>query len=816
MLSSLRFYLQSTTLGLAFLVGAGLTIWGFVQMYQLKSYHPSWGNLPLTIASLVMVALAVEVFSRRMKINRLAVGGVIAGAVTILTGTVWPLMVTIWLASSSYVVGISILSLLKSDKDRVTGINALLIGAGVYATGVGLIAHYPVNYPGLYGVALAIPVIFGWRSIYAGVQSLSKFLVPSPEFRFLDLAIVIFALLHFSVSLMPEVGHDALMMHLFVPGHLALNHVWSFDVNTYAWAVMPMLGDWLFSIGYMLGGETAARFINVGFIFILCWLIRNLVIWAGADALSARWAVLLFLTTPLTFLESSSLYIESIWATFIVAGSLLVFRLLESNHHEQKHLLPVAGIFLGLGLAAKAVAFTILPVFFLLLVFRWRKWTKLILLRPVTLGLFLFFAFGSIPYITAWYLTGNPVFPFFNGIFQSPLWPAMNFDAFGVFAEGLKWDVLYQATFHTEKFLESKPGAVGFQWLLLFAPAFLMLIISKPRKGIILFVVAGLSVAFTFYASAYLRYVFPSFVWAAAGIGVAFSIKYAESVLFRRFLSIIGCVVIFLNFVFLKSGTWYGQVSMQPLMSQQGRETYLNKRLPIRNAIELVNKLNVGRTPVAVFSFPLVAGLRADALYPLWYNNDFQEKFGKTKTSQDIADLLLEYGVDFIILESNWYQTEKRVMIEELSTKLADIGNISVRRINDVYRFQTELMKNPDFSSFGGWTFSSGNADQHPGQITSSVSKPAYQVLPVKPGHHYLNSVTAICSQQPTQGRVQVNWLDSDSDFMTTSLLVFDCITTESTHSMEVTAPSRASEAVVYAIGHTEIPKMIKEVSFRL
>ena len=36
---------------------------------------------------------------------------------------------------------------------------------------------------------------------------------------------------------------------------------------TYVWAVMPMLGDWLFSVGYMLGGETAARLINVGFIY---------------------------------------------------------------------------------------------------------------------------------------------------------------------------------------------------------------------------------------------------------------------------------------------------------------------------------------------------------------------------------------------------------------------------------------------------------------------------------------------------------------------------------------------------------------------
>ena len=176
--------------------------------------------------------------------------------------------------------------------------------------------------------------------------------------------------------------------------------------------------------------------------------------------------------------------------------------------------------------------------------------------------------------------------------------------------KGVTWDVLYQVTFHSEKYLESSMGAAGFQWLLLFTPALLILIIARQRRGLILFIVAILCCVLTFQQTAYLRYVFPAFAWVAAGIGVAVSVGHGSSVTFSRLLFVVGWSVILLNVAFFKSGTGYGGLSLQPLMSKSGRDTYLNNRLPIRNAVELVNNLNTARSPVAVFSAPLAAGRR--------------------------------------------------------------------------------------------------------------------------------------------------------------------------------------------------------------
>jgi 4-amino-4-deoxy-L-arabinose transferase-like glycosyltransferase len=774
----------------------------------------TWESLPNYSIALVVFGVVIEgvsIISRGL--SRLVSGGIIACIIAILTNTIWPLLVTVWFAFASYLLGRAMLTLLKINTDKLSTVTMALVGAGIYGTFVGLLAHFPINYPGLYGIALAIPVIFGWRSITDGVCSLSEHLKQPSKLRWLDLVIAAVALFYFSVALMPEMGADALAMHLFIPGHLLSRHEWGFDVTTYVWAVLPMMGDWIYSIGYMLAGETAARMMNVGFIFVLCWLIRDLVIWAGGNAVGARWAILLFLTTPLTFTESSSLFIESIWTSFIVAGSLSVFKLLQSDNDQSAHL-PVAGFLLGAALAAKAVTFTILPVLLLLLVWQYRAWAQ------HTKSLLLFFAVGIIPYATAWHLTGNPVFPFFNKLFQSPFYPSVkDFNTGSRYGEGFAWDVLYQVTFHTEKFLEGRQGASGFQWLLLFLPVLLVLLFSRRHRGVILFVVGVLSIALTFQSQSYLRYVFPSFVWVAAGMGVALStVAHADTVLSRRVLSIAGCTAVLLNLVFFKSGTYFGELSLQPLMSPSGRETYLNNRLPIRNAVELVNKLNVSHSPVAVFSNPLTAGLDADGLYPNWYNHQFQAKVFAAKTLGAVTQVLLAKGIDYVILDSTWGNADNREVIEDATQNLAELRTtkvISVRKLKSNYQSQAELLKNPDFSSLDGWVLRPDMSGHSLGNIIVSASSPAYQIIPVEAGHLYQNSVTAQCPDRPTKGRIQVNWLDQNSRIITTNSRVFECTSVQTSHTMEAKAPPGALTAIVYAAGHTNIPVIFNKVSFK-
>lgn len=805
---------------IALLGGFMLTGWGVTQQDWPRVMY--WNNVDTywNFAGFLCVGVLLVIFAaKKLRMSPFAVGAILASGVALLAGAGWPYLVVVWFALASIIVGQYALELLRVEKANSTLTTHFLVGSCIYGTIVGLAAHFPVNYVGIYGLALMMPILLGWRRVVSVVTQVRTWLQSTKDVNsridWLSALIVAVGLYHFVVSLMPELGADALAMHLFIPGHLAHRHEWGFDVTTYVWAVMPMLGDWIFSIVYMLGGEQGARLINVGFIFVLGWLIRELVMWAGGNAVGSRWAVILFLTTPLTFTVSSSLYIESVWATFVIAGSLLVFKSLQPNASHASHL-PVAGILLGGALAAKAVTFPILPVLLFPPVLRYRTWAHSSLVKALALCLVLFFAIGAIPYITAWYLTGNPVFPFFNQIFQSPLWPSIAFDQ-TMYGKGVNWDTLYQVTFHTERFLEARAGgAAGFQWLLLFIPAFLIVVFSRNYRGALLFVVAALAIAITFQSTAYLRYVFPSFVWVCAGIGVALSVVQVDPNIYKKALQIFGLIAVILNLAFFKSGTYYGGLSLQPLISQSGREVYLNNRRPIRNAIALVNLLNVERTPVAVFAAPSTAGLKSDGLYPIWYNYIFEKKFAEAATSTAVAQVLLEKNVDYIILDKSWKRAKKIDLIEDATEKLAEFGSLSVRKVKTDYRFKTELLRNSEFKTIVGWRLSpEAKYDPDAGVILASASSSAFQGVAVSPSGRYLNAVVARCAKEPALGRVQVNWIDVKKQLVKVDIKTFKCSPTWAEHAMEVTAPPNTTNAVVYVTGHTSIPLEFKSNSLR-
>ena len=73
---------------------------------------------------------------------------------------------------------------------------------------------------------------------------------------------------------------------------------------------------------------------------------------------------------------------------------------------------------------------------------------------------------GGIWYLRTYMLTGNPVFPFLNGIFRSPLWyirnEAFNYSAFGF--GGLPWVYVrlpWDLTFTSSQFVEAPNGGLG-------------------------------------------------------------------------------------------------------------------------------------------------------------------------------------------------------------------------------------------------------------------------------------------------------------------------------------------------------------------
>ena len=275
----------STIALLLMLAGAGLTAWGLSKVGRPADVPDL---LPWFVLLGVMAAL---VFGARIRPAVAAM--LLAGLVTLASGDVLPLLVVAWFTASSVLVGGFALRHLASEGAARQPLTTFLVGAGLLGTLVGLTAHYPVNYPGVYAIGLATPLVFGWRQVLRWLHAAGDFargggVQPPLSERLLECAIAVAALVHFVVAFLPEFGYDALAMHLFVAEALRTRHQWGFDVDTYVWAVLPLLVDWCYAIVNMLGGETAARLLNVAFVLALAWLTRDLVRWAGGTRVGER------------------------------------------------------------------------------------------------------------------------------------------------------------------------------------------------------------------------------------------------------------------------------------------------------------------------------------------------------------------------------------------------------------------------------------------------------------------------------------------------------------------------------------------------
>ena len=739
---------------------------------------------------------------------------IVSTVLIVALGATIPVLVVLFLALSAFVTGCLILR-----SSEVASTDVLLLGITLFGTVLSLLVHFPVNNTGTWGILFALPLLIGWchvRRLRSSVSAqMQTQLTPVSVHQYLlYCAISAVALLHLLVGLMPETGHDALAMHLFVPAQVAYHQSWHFNAAHYVWAVMPMFVDWLYTAGYLFAGETGARLVNIGSIFLLATLVHRLALWAGANRIGASWAVLILLSTPLIFVESSSLFIEGMWSALIVGGTLALFRLLTQGDHAKSDIL-LSAFLLGGALAAKAVTFTVLPVLALVMLLGVRRWFTRDVLVIFGWALLTFVVVGFIPYVTAYILTDNPVFPFFNAYFQSPLYPSVNFSAAATFERGLAWNTLYRIIFDSGKYLEAAPGAAGFQWFLLVIPGLLVLALTKQHRALLLALVGGAWLWLTFEQTAYLRYVVPTFALACALVAVVLSVAQSSGRWTYYAFTGVALIALVLNLLHFHAGTYYGKIDLNVIRDEQARDAYLQKKLPIRSAVKLVNELNLDfLNPVVFFPVSMTAGLKADGLYVSWYNPRFQKAVFATKTADDLGRLLAREGVVYLVVgdaRARWH-LKYHSWFTEISTEVSKIESVSVRKLHEHFRYSTELLSSTTFGQ--GWRLAQ-DVVRLPGEgIQVSNSSPATALVSVQSASKYRYVAHARCVTTPAKGRLQVNWGYADGTFAGASIKVFDCKPNVTTYSMDVRAPADVSRAVVYATAHTESPVIFTKISF--
>ena len=310
-----------------------------------------------------------------------------------------------------------------------------------------------------------------------------------------------------------------------------------------------------------------------------------------------------------------------------------------------------------------------------------------------------------------------------------------------------------------------------------------------------------------------LRYVLPSFALVSAALVLAFSGA-------DRGLNAAGVVagglLVLLNTGFIQSATYYGQLRPQVLLSNDARARYLTDNLPTRKVVEIVNRLNPGGSPVAVFGSPLTAGLKSDALYASWYNLKWFNKYNASHQEGALAALLRRENVEWLIIDTAQLTPERLQTLMAVSLPVATVNGVALRRFDYIDQPLSELLKNSDLATSAGWGLTDpASYDAAQKTLTVNVKTPATQAVGVEAGQTYKVVVSVRCATLPTDGRAQVNWQDANGMFVKADITTYPCTDDWVTHEMSVTAPEEAVTAIIYASGHTLIPLAFKSVSFK-
>lgn len=816
---AIKKYSTQFILLVTFGLSALLTINGFMDL----GIPP---NLPWTLHggikagfcffSLFFIILSV---ARWFHLSILNINLILICLVGLITDTIGGFVAYIYFGAASVSLGFLVLKWLNLGTANLR--QYFLIGTAIFGSIVSLSSHFPINYPGIYLIVLAVPLYCARDYMYllcVDIKNriLGNFQEQTVSGSITDSALSALVFIYIISALMPEIGFDALASHLFIPGHMYSNHQWGFNHQIYVWALMPAFGDWIYSILYLLGGEVAVRLGNISFIFVITKIIYDLVLWCKGENFGAKCASLIFLSTPLTFAEGGTLFIESIWTAFLLASIFEILKFTSRSPSNLKNLI-LAAVFAGVALATKAVTFTTLPILVILFIASIRSWRVRVGFRTIIASIIVFLIFGSIPYLYAAISTGNPIYPFYNKIFQSPFYPFENF-VDSRWLKGISWNLVSRITFHSGEYAESGPGLPGFQWVLIFLPtAFYICVTKEYRRALLLLIIGIASVLICFKTTAYLRYVYPAISILIAVIGVGISGIGNYSVTSFRILKGLLILVVGLNFMFLTTGFGiFPDFPVQTIFSEDAKRNYLSQRLPLRNSIDFLNAINVEKAPVAVFSSPQMAGLRSDAIYANWYNDSWGKKVLKISTEKDAIELLKANRIQLVVLDDSPSIFEKSIaIIKTVTEPIAQFNGIEVRRLSHKILFSEELLQNSNFQDISGWKL---NGEASIGKNTRFLivksGASATQTIKVEEGQQYRNQVIARCLDLECNGRVQVNWLGSNKEIIGSSIKVFNAKNTFETYSLEVAPPLKSVYAEIYATPHGNSGIEFKSVSF--
>jgi hypothetical protein len=271
------------------------------------------------------------------------------------------------------------------------------------------------------------------------------------------------------------------------------------------------------------------------------------------------------------------------------------------------------------------------------------------LARHLPLATLLGVVVAAPPYVTAWKLTGNPVFPFLNAYFKSPQFPSES-NLADLRWSGLRWQSAYDLTFHSHRHLEGLDGAMGFHFITLGLAGLVVGILRRDRTVVLAALIGVCCTVISTKTILYLRYIYPLFplaILVCSGIGIREARRSYHLVVQTLILALIG-----LNLYCVPTGGHCLQdFRTDALFSDRKRQEIVDTYVPQRHLVDVLNATCGRQTRVLFLGCPYAAGLQGEWRYPYWYGYRLAADLRSSTSVEQFIGLLRREGITHVIVD---------------------------------------------------------------------------------------------------------------------------------------------------------------------
>ena len=487
------------------------------------------------------------------------------------------------------------------------------------------------------------------------------------------LAPILFAALFATASAaLPERLWDALAMHLLIPSQIATFGHWSGDPRHLAFSFFPIGADHLFAMAYALGGERAAQLLN-----LTAWGTTLGLLYAMARARGGArpggLAVLAAMAIPAALASTGSVFVENTLGLLILGALRLLGR---RGGRAQCALILVLAALPGVKLHGAVVAVAVGA-----LALGRQPWRQAGFTRAMALGGGAI-ALGLVPFVHAWAVAGNPVFPMFNPIFRSPYWPATEF-ADPRWQGGLSLMLPWRLVFHTGAYMECWDGALGFTLALLLPAGVAAAALARDAAPRRVLAVVGIYLLVVFGQVQYLRYAVPVFAPLAL-LGVEAMVVLAALPGARRAAEALVVLAALAGMAAYPTGSWsLASGDVRALFDPAQRHALLVQDAPVRLANTLIDRLAAGQPRVLYAADPFGAFLRGTPVYVNWYNPVLAAQIAAAHGDAALARVVAGQHAAYVIAEPDAVDRAARriaALMARRETPIARIGGVFVYR----------------------------------------------------------------------------------------------------------------------------------------